>query len=281
MKLILFYAICNGYSLNSVRNKNYILLLLGYCLLPITVDAQFSPEQNDKNGKWQIGININTIEDIHCVGNLRSRYESILISGHMKDKSYNVGLNISYKLKEDFSVRLSAKKTTYNIKATNNSSEYSPFSSNMYETQNWEMTSSKLNLSLGGLWTLSHKRIDYFFGGEFMYKKYNNILVHWTIALKDTSNNTYSNAHTDFNQDGGYSLGIGPFAGFSIRIFKSISVNLEFSSAFSYYKVGGNITVVNTNLLPPYNMLEQNFPGTSVGYNFFDINTGISLFCEI
>jgi hypothetical protein len=64
----------------------------------------------------------------------------------------------------------------------------------------------------------------------------------------------YYGIHTKVYQTepGGFSIGLGPVAGFSINLFKSISIGAEFSTAYSYYKTGGTITSIKTNILPTY-----------------------------
>ena len=54
-----------------------------------------------------------------------------------------------------------------------------------------------------------------------------------------------------FKSDGGFSIGVGPLAGFSVKIFKGLSIGAEFSTAYSYYKTGGATNWSETFIHPP------------------------------
>jgi len=232
-----------------MKTKSFILLL--FSILTITSFAQFDTRK-EKEYKWQIGVNINTVEPITEAGfdyiaGRQTRLFNPTDLSHQKDKSSSFGINISYDIKENCAIRLSAKLINHKIDETYNFKEMVPYSSADYLLDDAHFRQFVINIMPGILLGGRYKKLNFYCGFQLEYKQYSSISFQIRYTSYLTSNNTIQSVKTlDFKQPGGFSIGVGPFVGFSINIFKSIFIGAEFSSAYSYYKTGGERTLVTT-----------------------------------
>lgn len=258
-----------------MKTKTFTVL---FFLLATTVFAQLEKEV-EKEKKWALSINVNTVEPLSDAGfdyNVLS--ERILINGHRKDNSYCVGLNLTYKIIENCGIRLSAKMTNYKVTETRDEREFSP-QGNDFGLDSVDANQSMFYFSPGILWNSNYKKLNFYGGFQFVYRQYSAGVGNTRSYIYSGSNSTpffYTKVYQ--TEPGGFSIGIGPIAGFSVNVFKSISIGTEFSTAYSYYKTGGAITSFKTNILPTYVTGDPSISGqTFKGFKFSSLLSTINI----
>ncbi len=234
-------------------------------------NMSFSQIKNKGINKWQAGISINTVEQIIYLGNMYPQYLEMLNAGERKMGSYNLGLTISYYHFENFGLRLSAKRTDYNFRMNGGVIQDKPVNG-PYEVKTWAVKSSAINMAPGIFWYSDYSKLNLYGGVEVIYKRFNNVQMERNSSWYDTLNIMTSSNNTYFNQDGGYSIGVGSFLGFSVKIFNRFSIGTEIGYAISYYEIGGKIEVIDTNLLSPFNSTSQIWSGVAKGFEFSQIS---------
>lgn len=233
-----------------MKTKSSLLLL--FSSLTITAFAQLEKETVRIN-KWQLGVNVNTVEPITDAGfDFNELSQRTFSNGHKKDNSYCVGLNLTYKIKENCAVRLSTRMTKYKVTETVDFREFSPPGSD-YGLNSSDIQQTMFAISPGILWNSNYKKLNFYGGFQLVYRQYSSVIGNTYYRAYLTSNNAPV-SFIDFHQTepGGFSLGAGSFAGFSINILKNVSIGSEFSTAYSYYKTGGAITTTKTLIFPNY-----------------------------
>lgn len=190
-----------------MKTKSFILL---FFLFTTTTYAQLEQEKK-KEYKWQIAVNISTVEPASDAGfDNNALSQRIFVNGHRKDNSYCVGLNIGYKIREDCAVRISAKITNYKITETRDFREFYPQSSN-YELASLDAKQSVFTISPGIFWNSNYKKLNFYGGFQLVYKQYSSIIGNTTYGDYLYANNTAVSEQKYYQEEpGGFSIGAGP-----------------------------------------------------------------------
>lgn len=259
-----------------MKTKSFILL---FFLLTTTAFAQLEKE---KKYKWQIAVNINTVEPITEAGYDVYFGQTRLFNDfdHQKNNLTSFGLNLSYMVQENFGIRLSAKSTKYKVEETYNAKDYVSASppSGDYLIDTGYVKQSTSVFSPGIFWNFKYKKLNLYGGFQIVYRRYNPAYEHLIYRLYDTQTDTLiTYRYHDIKLEGGYSIGIAPFVGFSANVFKGISVGAEFSSAYSYYKTGGKLTWTETRFYPTAYTESHTNKHTYEAYKFSSIISSINV----
>ena len=115
----------------------------------------------------------------------------------------------------------------------------------------------------GALWNFRYRIMNAYGGFQVEYRKYNTVIVDRTDTWYDTTNTYRPDLSTSehVTEGGGYSIGIAPLFGFSVNAGKAFSFGAEFSSGFSYYKLGGTVT---NNYYNPVSAPAQSISGPAI-----------------
>jgi hypothetical protein len=242
------------------------------------VQAQKSDEIDKK--KWSIGIAINSVEPITEAG-----YDAFVgqirlfdPADHKKSTSMSFGLNFSRNINETVSCRFLIKRTSFKISEIYDQRDVVPNYSTDYILDSGYAKQSEFVLSPCLIWKLNWKKIQLFSGFQLAYKQYSPLNINLKYYDYDVqTNNLLSRIDFEFRTEGGFSIGLGPVAGFSIAIFKGLCIGSEFSSAFSYYKTGGKLTQTKVVVFPSSTRDESSVEATYEGYKFSSIISSINL----
>lgn len=259
-----------------MKTKSFILL---FFLLTFTAFAQVEKE---KKYKWQIGVNINTVEPITEAGYDIYFGQIRLFNDfdHQKNNLTSFGLNVSYMVQENLGIRLSARSTKYKVEETYNSKDLVTASppSDVYIIDTGYVKQSTLVFCPGIFWNYKYKKLNLYGGFQIVYRRYNPAYEHLIYRFYDTQTDTLTSyRYHDIKLEGGYSIGFAPFVGFSANLFKGISVGAEFSSAYSYYKTGGTLTWTETRFYPTAYSESHSNKHTYEAYKFSSIISSINL----
>ncbi|CAN5117464.1 hypothetical protein BH09BAC5_BH09BAC5_14660 [soil metagenome] len=258
--------------------KKYVLITFIFSSLFCLVNAQ---QDSTKAKKWQIGLNVNTVEPVSDAGfDYNALSQRIFVNGHRIDNSICLGLNLSYYPTKDFHVRLSGKMTNYSVRESRDFREFysGPNQIPDYAIDSLKIHEGVLTISSGLLWDFNYKRITFQAGLQLSFKKYGTISGTTIFSDWDAQTNIPTSYQIIYQKEkGGFSIGIGPVAGFSVNILKQIAIGAEFYSSFSYYKTGGRIISNGTNVLTQYHGVETWITQDYRGCNFSKINSALTL----
>ncbi|MFY9308843.1 MAG: hypothetical protein WAQ28_07320 [Bacteroidia bacterium] len=264
--------------------KLHILLFLSAFSVTSVGRAQPDSLKNKYfDRKWTVGININTVEPITEAGYDLYFGQLRLFNDFGQQKSFltSFGANLSYKVKEHFRIRFSAKLTKYKVEEVFNEKNYISLSppSNDYLIDSGYVKQSTFVLSPGIFWSLNIRKVNFYSGLQIVYRKYNPAYEHLIYRIYSTQTDTLmSYKYYDIEQQGGYSIGVAPFIGFSANIYKGISLGGEFSSAYSYYKTGGKFSRTETRLYPIKLIETSAYKHTYTAYKFSTVITSINIY---
>ncbi|MDO9184629.1 MAG: hypothetical protein Q7W13_01360 [Bacteroidia bacterium] len=261
-----------------MKTKLFILLLF----TSFTAFAQLEKER-----KWQIGVNINTVEPITEAGFDYAVNQTRIFNdatAHRTDKSTSFGINLSYQTKDKCVLRLVAKMTQYKIDERYDSREAREITtapSSDYILDTGYIRQSVYTISPGIVWNFSYKKLNIYGGFQLVYKKYSPTEIDLRYAFYNTSNDSLTSAkYYIIREGGGYSLGLGPVTGFSVNVFKNFSIGAEFSSAYTYYKRGGETSWFLQFTYPPQNAGNSGTiisHGTYEAYKFSSVLSSVNI----
>lgn len=234
-----------------------------------------SQAQSSQKLKWGFSFAINSIQSqVEVPLNTGSGVVlidadgNILTGGARIDNSISLSLIPKYFLSKDFLLRFEIGFTNLNLKA--NSDQNNPSSHTNSRT---EISSDIYRHSLGLQWYFMQSRtLNSYFGIAMNYSKYGKLNRHFFFERRENSTDTIIN-WGDLVEvtPGGFSIGIGSFAGFNVYIKRWFSVGAEFSSSANYYNLGGVTTGYSIQQSPPF----PSFTTTSTytnSYNGFKIS---------
>lgn len=183
--------------------------------------------------------------------------------GERNDNSYSISIIPKYFLNKDLFVRIEFGITKIDeYKTITVSSTSGAIYSSTYPISN-ETIEQKSNSYIPGIqWNVfTDTKIGMHIGVSLPYNHYSDLIYNGLFNIRNTATDTLiSSNKISITVPGGYSLGIGAVAGFDFYLLKNISVGAEFSNAFIYYNIGGNVTNVYNYLFPSSNSGEAITP---------------------
>ncbi|TAL58545.1 MAG: hypothetical protein EPN85_11425 [Bacteroidetes bacterium] len=202
--------------------------------------------KNDKEHKWQIGLQANTVDKLPSVAGLFIPDEKY-VWGSDKNKSYSLGFTANYFLKDNISLRIKFDYLNRNILQIQGDHVLDTMTTGGNLTERAETTQKDFYFASGLQWSAPYKKTNVFYGIQLPYNKYGKIQVNY--REEGYSNNMLNSAFDrTVNIPGGYSFGIGSFWGINVNLSKHISLGTEFSCDFLIYSVfaKGQTTNVDT-----------------------------------
>jgi hypothetical protein len=191
--------------------------------------------------KWLIGLTINNVEPgIDFVIK-----ERLLAFSHRKSKSYCIGTNIGYQLKNNMQLRFSVKYTSQYVEERHDSRESSPSSSG-FELRRIDAKQSVFHFLPGLIWSAEFHRLKFLGGFQVGFRDYGQIQANTWEDTYSSSSQLEVAVHYDQKEEGGYSIGFGPVIGTSISLSKRFSIGGELNAAFCYNKLGGMVSTTKT-----------------------------------
>jgi hypothetical protein len=230
--------------------------------------------------KWNFGINLNTVEPITEAGfdfiaGGQTRIFNPTDVSHQKDHSFSAGVFAILDAGKGVSFRLKVKRTSYVIDEIYNFMDMVPYSSSTYLIDDGHFRQNVIDYMPGVTWGIGYRKMNFYCGVQGEWRQYGPI----SLLLNYTNYTTATNAMQDvktysFKQPGGFSIGAGPLAGFSVTFLKRFSAGAEFSSAFSYYKTGGKRTLDTiTAGFTEHSSVDNSFEA----FKFSSVNTSFNL----
>lgn len=247
--------------------KNTLLLILTNFALLSFVFSQ-SEEKKKRKNKWGCAIAINSVEAQIGDPEKSSWGFQPLSESEKIEKSFSLSIIPKYLLRNDFLFRFEIGFTNLNFsyledyKEGNHTIAKQSFQQEIYR------------IIPGIQWDFLKKSIlQIYCGVTISYVKYNFLKYNSYGETRQLTTDTlilWSN--TQYNCPGGFSAGIGAFTGFYINLKKYISIGAEFSSTYSYYKLGGRYEHLNVYRSIPNPLVTLPSSTYSTSYNGFQFS---------
>lgn len=201
--------------------------------------------QSDQSSKKSITLNINSIGELPSTGLGNIHYDKkYLNGGDEKDKSFSLGINGDYFIKDEIALRIKGvytKRKYEEYRDTRDIQTSNP--ANARRIDNLSITESDLSLAFGIYYQYQKSIFVIYSGFELEY------IYHTKTKLIDIVSNTAQLLSDNYVLEDvitvpdGNSFGVGGFIGSKLFSFKDISVGLEFSSALLYTKIGNTVNL--------------------------------------
>ncbi len=222
-----------------------------YILLLFHSSICFSQKDSIKH-KWELGIQISSVEKRTQYENSLFEYNtSNITKGTWRDKSLSYGLFSTLSLTENCFLRFNIGITTIHIISHSDSRDeigYGQCIPCIVGEEEIKQSRYYFNPAFG---LKLDKKLFTFYGGlELPITIHGNYL--YSAKETDYDINSSVTGKIDYltYAPGGFSLGIGGFAGFDFYLVKNFSFGATFSSALLYSKLGGRIVTTYNQTVP-------------------------------
>lgn len=172
-------------------------------------------------------------------------YSNIQNIGHFNDRSFSLSAIPKYALKNDIIIRCELMFTQINIASHMDPSQNSVENpGDLYPISDHRIKQQMFRISPGVQCLIIRKKYFEFNGGAFVsFSKYADMHYWHKFEHKRWSDDvTTEGARGNATGRGGFSTGVGAFAGFNVYLGKHIAIGAESSFALSYYQLGGKFT---------------------------------------
>ena len=206
-------------------------------ILPLISKAQiscpaFGRMQNYE--QFEVLLTWNTVEPFHNVGGIDLDNDTYQL-GDYTDQSIAPGITFNFYPDESTILRLKGIYTARNIHYTANVSD--TFGNGVNIDTKLEQTLFKIAPGFGWIYFVS--RFSFYGGFELPYTYHSDLTITEKEIDSVLGSTIESNSKTTV--PGGFSIGLGCFAGSTFYFPSLLGVGFEVSSAYQYSKLGGDI----------------------------------------
>jgi hypothetical protein len=222
--------------------------LLFYLLIATgSIPAIAQDKNNAQENKWSIGVQLSTFDRMTPLMNLNVGIDNMYMDGgDRKNKSFSIGMMLIKHIKKNINTRIK-------IGVTNNHFlEHRDLITGLggHMINDMDFKQKIMNFSPGISCSLAENNIIFYGGFEMPVLIYNKLISYSSFMQKDSTGIVSEQSYSNATAGGGFGIGPGVFMGFNIQANDRLLIGSEFSCAFLYRKVGGNITATDTELIP-------------------------------
>ncbi len=208
---------------------------------PLISNAQLSCPafgRNSSSAKWEFLLNWNTVDAYSSTGKTDFYNSDLLLGGDYTDVSLSPGLTIKYYVDDITVLRLKMIYILRNEKDILDVADTTLLLTTHYENQ-FDQTYFKI--APGFQWTHLVDRFSFYGGFELPYTYIGDFTQSEYILDTSAVLNYRNETNGSRTTQGGYSIGLGVFAGTTFYYRTLLGIGLEFSDAYQYTKIGGDI----------------------------------------
>jgi hypothetical protein len=176
----------------------------------------------------------------------------------MKNRSYNLSLNLSYMMAPDWGLRLKITTTRWNYSAFRSLLNQQPNNPPYNRIDNEKITSSDYSFASGIYYQWRIKKIAFTGGLNAEFIIHNQEIYSDYVTQSDPNPANAYEIHNTVTVPVGYSYGIGTFMGANYYFKTFFSVGLKLSTSFLYTDIGDR-TYLNTTVISGTNMQPSSF----------------------
>lgn len=223
--------------------KNFVYLFL---LVSFSASAQMNCPTFTRYGgfdRWEISPLISTV-DPFPFDEFDLTFSSQL-GGEFKDHSIAAGAIIKFFTSENVAIRL---KGIYTRRYATNVVTVADTAGTVFYSDDEEITQALFKIAPGLQWTFFDEHLSFYGGFEIPFT-YQSDLTQTGLGFDSVAADTARTINS-FHRvvPGGYSVGLGIFAGSTYYFTHSFGAGFEISAAYQYTSVGGEITATATSL---------------------------------
>jgi hypothetical protein len=239
----------------NLKKKSSLILLFIPCFLSAQNQTAKDSAQNFK--KWGVTVNLNSVGVIasNGLGNTNFENNQLIDGGDMKNRSYNLGLNLCYMMAPDWGLRLKMTTTRGNFSTYRNTLDQQPNNPQFARFDDARITSSDYSFAPGIFYQWRIKKIVLTGGGNAEFIIHNEEIYSDYVTQNDPNPANAYEIHNTVTVPNGYSYGIGAFMGVNYYVKPRFSLGLELSTSFLYTSIGDrtylNTTVISGTAIQP------------------------------
>ncbi len=213
------------------------------CILFFISLSVFAQQQNEKKLKWQVGVQVNTVEKLPAISTLFPDGNFLYANGRVNDKSYSAGITLNYLIKENFSLRIKFDYLKRNIIQDLGKEIIDSMAIVNLEnsTDHAEITEQNFYFAPGTQWNYVFQKLNIYYGLQTPVNIYGKITVD-ELSETYNFNPSYVIVHSyegtgKITIPGGYSFGTGTFLGGGISLGKHFTISSELTADFLFYSI--------------------------------------------
>lgn len=243
-----------------------------FCFLIISVKSLFSQESpTEKEYKWGVGIQINTIDKFSQYENSFEGFNTNTSQGKWTNKSFSLGLIGSYNLNENAFLRFRTGITNISIAYHRDDRDeyYDGIPNGAYRIIDEAITQKRFYCIPGVLWRFkANKLFDMHGGFELPFSIYKGYNSNGSETDYDTASVIVLKGDYTTTAPGGFSIGIGGVVGFNFHLHKRISIGADFSAALLFLKLGGDVVQTYSSTIPVSSTSTYHYLFNVNGFNY-------------
>ena len=222
------------------------LLVTGIFILPLICHAQidcpaFGRAQNYE--RWEILPTWNTVDPYYSLGNFHFIEEDYLDGGITTNISSAPGLTVKYYADEISAFRL---KAIYTIRDIHDRFEDFDTINEHLVIYDEQFDQNLIKVAPGFQWTYFISRFSLFGGFELPFTYLGDFTQTELVIDSFLLDTIGAVTHGLRTVPGGFSIGVGFFAGSTFYYKRLLGIGFEISDAYEYSKLGGTITDKST-----------------------------------
>jgi hypothetical protein len=196
------------------------------------------PISIEKNYKWSIGVQINTVETIPGFAGYSGYFSTFFQNVNQVDKSFSTGILANYFINNNVSARIRIGITKRNMNEAPDTTGVAGMLNGNYTYGNSSLTETNIHIAPGLQWNTRKDKVALYGGIEIPYNIIGQIKTDG-VGRKYTNYVLTSTINNSGTFTGGESYGVGVFTGINFYPCKRITIGTEFSLAYIHTKVGG------------------------------------------
>lgn len=204
-----------------------------------------------QENKWGIGIQVNTIEQfIHYERALFDNVNFGIPYGEWKSNYFSGGIKATFLFNENTFLNWQTGLTKININLYTDTRTNPSVPGPGYTLGNQDISHIQYYFTPRLGWQMKENKFGLFGGLSLPYTFYKEYNIEGNGKHYDAGNTIDYEENYHSVAPGGFSIGLGAFVGFDFHFKKNLSIGAEISSAYAYYKLGGEITNTTETIIP-------------------------------
>jgi hypothetical protein len=219
----------------------HILILLSLLLPTLSFSQLNCPTFSRGSGfdRFEISPTFNTLDPYSKVGEIDFSPGKYLNGGDYTDKSFAVGVIGKYFLSESIAARLKLVYTKRNVQDTRSLTD----SSNNFSLYDEHFDQTLFTAAPGIQWTYFIEHISFYGGFDLPFTFQSDLVQNEHIEQSSPQDSISIITDNTYTIPGGYSAGLGVFAGTTYYFTAHVGVGFETSIAYEYSSLGGEINI--------------------------------------
>jgi len=225
----------------SIHSFKRSLLLLVFLFLSTLSFAQLNCPTFSRYGgfdRFEISPLVSTVDPYPGVGDLDFTNQPYIFGGDYTDNSFAAGAIFRFFADEHIAIRLKGIFTQRNV---HDFLEVTDTINDIHSIFDDRFKQTLFKIAPGLQWTFFQDHISLYGGLEVPFTYQGDLTQNEYLLTDEPTDSIFLETYGVRTVPGGYSIGLGVFAGTAYYFTRSFAVGAELSTAFQYTSVGGDI----------------------------------------